>query len=176
MDAREEPLGSNHPVLGPFVRSMDALVLGPARWFRKTVVDPARGEAQPWYHRQYNRVPTIDECYIEDVVCREEANAQFKRDWMVEQEIVSLLRDRMQDCFFYEKGTGMAHLQVAPKTIIDLTAGSQHVCKPISDTYERAAENYFIKYGEISGYNGRAEAALSKQKHRMMWERRHGAV
>ena len=49
---------------------MDALVLGPARWFRKTVVDPARGEAQPWYHRQYNRVPTIDECYIEDVVCR----------------------------------------------------------------------------------------------------------
>ena len=52
-------------------RSMDTLVMGPARWFRKTVVEPARGgEAAPWYHRQYNRVPTIDECYIEDVVCR----------------------------------------------------------------------------------------------------------
>ena len=50
---------------------MDTLVMGPARWFRKTVVEPARGgEAAPWYHRQYNRVPTIDECYIEDVVCR----------------------------------------------------------------------------------------------------------
>ena len=46
----------------------------------------------------------------------------------------------------------------------------------LSNLAFRAAENYFIKYGEISGYNGRAEAALSKQKHRMMWERRHGAV
>ena len=38
--------------------------------------------------------------------CREEANAQFKRDWLVEEEIITLLRARMQDCYFYEKGTG----------------------------------------------------------------------
>jgi len=43
-------------------------------------------------------------------------------------------------------------------------------------TFYRAAENYFIKYGEISYITGRAEHALMKQKHRMMWERRHGPV
>ena len=43
---------------------------------------------------------------------REEANTQFKRDWLVEEEILHILRERMHDCFFYEKGTGLAHLQV----------------------------------------------------------------
>ena len=176
MADNEELLGANHPTIGPFVRSLDSLVFGPVRWFRKTVVEPARGESYPWYHRQYQRVPSIDECYTEDVVCREEANQQFKRDWTVEQEIVHILRQRMNDCFFYEKGTGLAHMQVKPKALIDLSEGSQHVCKPIADAYERAAENYFIKYGEISYIHGRAEHALMKQKHRMMWERRHGPV
>jgi hypothetical protein len=34
------------------------------------------------YHirRQYRRVPTIDECYVDDLVCRAEANLQFLRD------------------------------------------------------------------------------------------------
>lgn len=40
----------------------------------------------------------------------------------------------------------------------------------------RAAEHYFIKYGEISRARGRAEDCLMKQKHRLMWERRHGPV
>jgi hypothetical protein len=34
-------------------------------------------------YRQYNRVPTIDECYVDDVVCRTEANLQFLRDMKV---------------------------------------------------------------------------------------------
>ena len=68
---------------------------------------------------------------------REEANLQFKRDWLVEQEILSLLRERMKDCMFYEKGTGIVNMQVKPKPLIDLTTGSDHVCKPIADTYER---------------------------------------
>ena len=46
------------------------------------------------------------------LIVREEANAQFKRDWLVEEEILSILRERMHDCFFYEKGTGLAHMQV----------------------------------------------------------------
>ena len=45
-------------------------------------------------------------------IYREEANTQFKRDWLVEEEILHILRERMHDCFFYEKGTGLAHLQV----------------------------------------------------------------
>merc|ERR1712080_526946 len=62
---------------------------------------------QPWYHRSYARVPTIDECYVDDVICRTEAHEQFRRDWLVEQEILAILRSRMNDCFFYEKGTGV---------------------------------------------------------------------
>ena len=152
-----------------------------------------KGESYPWYHRRFNRVPGIEDCYTEDVVCRlvsthhpeqllltcvvrEEANVQFKRDWLVEEEIVYLLRERMNDCFFYEKGTGLAHMQISPQPLIDLTEGSTHVCKPLYDTYEKAAQNYFIKYGEISRFSGRAEEALMKQKHRMMWERRHGPI
>ena len=125
---------------------------------------------------------------------REEANHQFKRDWLVEEEIVYLLRERMNDCFFYEKGTGLAHMQISPQPLVDVSEGSTHVCKPLYDAYQQAAQNYFIKYGEIiltneismtdwqpitgeiSKFTGRAEDALAKQKHRMMWERRHGPV
>ena len=39
----------------------------------------------------------------------------------------------------------------------------------------KASENYFIKYGEM-GYYARVENAFMKQKHRVMWERRHGPV
>merc|ERR1712107_962300 len=130
------------PTLGGFQKALDNIVYGPVYWFRQKFIEPAQGESFPWYHRRFNRVPGIEECYTENAVCREEANHQFKRDWLVEEQIVHLLRERMHDCFFYEK----------------------------------AAENYYIKYGEVSRYYGRAEDALAKQKHRIMWERRHGPV
>ena len=94
----------------------------------------------------------------------------------MEEQIVHLLRERMHDCFFYEKGTGLAHMQVSPQPLVDVSEGSTHICKPLYDAYEKAAENYYIKYGEVSRYYGRAEDALAKQKHRIMWERRHGPV
>merc|ERR1712107_486910 len=128
------------------------IVYGPVYWFRQKFIEPAQGESFPWYHRRFNRVPGIEECYTEDVVCREEANHQFKRDWLVEEEIVYLLRERMNDCFFYEKGTGVAHMQVSPQPLVDVSEGSTHVCKPLYDAYEKAAENYYIKYGEVSRY------------------------
>ena len=34
----------------------------------------------PYYHRQYKRVPTVDECSYGDQVCIYEANEQFMRD------------------------------------------------------------------------------------------------
>ena len=33
-----------------------------------------------YYHQNFRRVPTIDECYTDDVVCRFEAQQQFNRD------------------------------------------------------------------------------------------------
>jgi hypothetical protein len=93
------------------------------------------------------------EYFVHHQYLREEANAQFKRDWMVEQEIVALLRERLQDCYFYEKGTGLAHLQIAPKAIIDTRAGSQHVCKPISDTYDRLVCGSHISIIHLSNFS-----------------------
>jgi hypothetical protein len=39
--------------------------------------------------------------------------------------------------------------------------------------FQRAAANFFIKYGELH-FQSRAEDVLMKQKHRLIWERRHG--
>lgn len=33
-----------------------------------------------WYHQRFRRVPTIDECYTDDIICKHEAQLQFKRD------------------------------------------------------------------------------------------------
>lgn len=174
-DSEEVPLGANHPTLGPFVRTMHTVVNGPVYWFREKVTGMRTGEANAWYHRSLQRVPGIETCHSSDIVCREEANQQYKRDQTVEIEIVSLLRNRLNDCVFYEKGTGTGHMQVDVHEIIDLSEGSRHPCKALSDAYEKAGKNYFIKHGEL-GVHGRAENALMKQKHRLMWERRHGEV
>lgn len=73
------------------------------------------------------RVPSIDTCYTDDFVCIFEANDQFKRDKLVDSEIVNILRKRFEDCVLYEAPD---HLKK---------------CQPILDTYEKAAENWFTK-------------------------------
>lgn len=50
------------------------------------------------YHRRYQRVPTIDECYTDDAVCRFEANEQFKRDRQVDRAILNILQNRFWNC------------------------------------------------------------------------------
>ena len=73
----EPPLNHDHPILGSFITTVHDTLNKPVVWFRKNVVEPRR-EPYPWYHRKYNRVPTIDECYVDDLMCREEADLQFK--------------------------------------------------------------------------------------------------
>ena len=53
------------------------------------------------YHRQYQRVPTIDKCEVADIMCKDEANSQYLRDKKVEQYILSILRSRMNNCKLY---------------------------------------------------------------------------
>ena len=112
----------------------------------------------------------------DDVICREEAQFQFLRDKRVEGAMIVLLRNRFDDCVFYEKGTGQAawgEPRYGPA--VDVGEGSEHICKKVWDTFDRASTNYWIKYGEL-GYQPRVEQAFAKQKHRLMWERRHGEI
>ncbi|KAJ8938978.1 hypothetical protein NQ314_011278 [Rhamnusium bicolor] len=48
-------------------------------------------------------------------------------------------------------------------------------CTPLYRQYEEAATNWFIKYGDLGAYHN-AKTAYMKQKHRLIWERRHGPV
>ena len=51
---------------------------------------------------RFQRVPTIDECYMDDQACKLEAETQYFRDRGVEQAIVRLLYQRFQDCVIHE--------------------------------------------------------------------------
>jgi hypothetical protein len=43
----------------------------------------------------------------------------------------------------------------------------------LQDTYNKAQRNYYIKYGDMPWF-AMSKDVLMKQKHRMVWERRHG--
>ena len=42
--------------------------------------------------------------------------------------------------------------------------------------YEKDAANLYIKYGDMHFSACKAEDILMKQKHRLIWERRHGSL
>lgn len=94
--------------------------------FPETIVEPNQ-QKYPWYHQQFRRVPTIDQCYTDDAVCVFEANQQFRRDKMVDNEILSILRQRFEDCVLYEAPDHMTK------------------CKDLWETYNKGAENWFTK-------------------------------
>lgn len=113
-----------------------------------------------WYHRKYPRVPTVDQCYNDDPVCIFEADRQLQRDRGVDGQIVSILRQRAENCVQYHGGQGVNALRE---------------CQPLWDTYGEAAGNYFCKYGDL-GYDPSSKDVYMKQKHRLIWERRYGKV
>lgn len=92
----------------------------------ETIVTPNQ-QLYPWYHQRLRRVPTIDQCYTDDPCCEYEANQQFRRDKLVDGEILSILRNRFEDCVVYE----------APDHVVK--------CSPILEVYKRAEENWFAK-------------------------------
>lgn len=96
------------------------------RCYVESIVEPNQ-QHYPWYHQVHRRVPTIDQCYTDDPCCVYEANQQFKRDKLVENEILSILRYRFEDCVVYE----------APDHVSK--------CKDILEVYKRAEENWFAK-------------------------------
>eukprot|EP00088_Acartia_fossae_P026171 TRINITY_DN2697_c0_g1_i1.p1 TRINITY_DN2697_c0_g1~~TRINITY_DN2697_c0_g1_i1.p1 ORF type:complete len:193 (-),score=25.48 TRINITY_DN2697_c0_g1_i1:171-749(-) len=174
-DKDEFPVYTNHPVFGGIATLGYNIFAAPAIWFNKKL-EAIRGEPQAFYHRRYPRVPTIDECYRDDVVCRFEANQQFMRDKLVEGQMIDILRQRFNECVFYEKGSGMsAYVPLHEGAPVDVSPGSTHQCRAVLEAFEKANENFFIKYGELGKFPT-AEQCYLKQKHRLMWERRHGPV
>lgn len=146
------------PYMEKFVLGLFSVVDKPVTFFREKIVEPLRGSEQPvYYHRKFRRVPTIDQCDVNDAVCIYEANQQFKRDKFVDNEILNILRHRRIECItFYGPD-------------------SDERCKKVAEEYEEAAGNWFMKYGDI-GVAGTVKDAYMKQKHRLIWERRHGPV
>lgn len=72
------------------------------------------------------RVPTVDQCDTDDMVCFYEADEQYKRDKAVDSEIISILRYRMDDCVREEYP-------------------DYKKCLPLKQAYDDAAEAWFTK-------------------------------
>ncbi|XP_015921538.1 NADH dehydrogenase [ubiquinone] 1 beta subcomplex subunit 10 [Parasteatoda tepidariorum] len=138
-----------------FMGYVYSLIDRPCIWFREKVVLPNQ-KVYPYYHRKYNRVPTIDECYENDISCIYEAQEQFKRDKNLDASILNLLNRRRTECVRYE-------------------GHERHErCKKMFDDFEEASLNYFIKYGDLGAFP-HVKYAYMKQKHRMIYERRKEA-
>ncbi|BFZ03264.1 hypothetical protein BsWGS_06303 [Bradybaena similaris] len=151
-----------HRAVPPKSQTYQNLVLGvfrvfdgPVTFFREKVVLPLQARnKEKFYHRRFNRVPTVDNCDFEDPVCVYEANEQFFRDKSVDSNIVKILRQRHIECEYWEG------------------PDKKFKCRKFLEDYEDAAANWFIKYGDIKYRKGAIEAYM-KQKHRQIWERRN---
>ncbi len=111
---------------------------------------------------------------------RYEANVQYKRDKMVEEKIVALLRRRAKDCIFYEDVSedvtqpGSKCYDLYVRKSIFLGKGQAWIESSfLQMDFERAGSNLYLKYGDMPYWAG-AEECLMKQKHRLIWERRNG--
>jgi len=134
-----------------------ALLIAPGDYIKQHILPKIRGPEYPYYHRIYRRVPTVEACKADDHACIWEANEQYKRDRHVDKYILNILRSRKEECFTHW----------APD--------QEFKCqKEIKDEME-AERNWQIKHGDL-GISYSALNAFYKQKHRMVYERRHGPV
>ncbi|TKR68482.1 hypothetical protein L596_024461 [Steinernema carpocapsae] len=133
------------------------LVDWPATWVRENIVEPLHDRKKLlYYHRKLNRVPTIDECGVNDRTCFFEANEQYRLDKLVDSYILQILKERADRCMNYHNP------YFKP-------------CVPIIEDMEESELNFFIKYGEL-GSEADVRDVYMKQKHRLIWERRHPEI
>ncbi|XP_056390002.1 NADH dehydrogenase [ubiquinone] 1 beta subcomplex subunit 10 [Hyla sarda] len=109
-----------------------------------------------YYHREFRRVPYLTECMEDDILCHYEANKQFKRDHLVDQEIVRIMRERVAACRTREGESANQN------------------CAPLLKQYAEVCKAYKNRYEDL-GYYGGARNCLMKQKERMMEERKAAA-
>ncbi|XP_014669277.1 PREDICTED: NADH dehydrogenase [ubiquinone] 1 beta subcomplex subunit 10-like [Priapulus caudatus] len=146
----------NETPMDRFRHTLYKIIDTPVSLFRERVVEPNR-KSYPYYHRKFKRVPNIDTCDVGDYVCFVEAHEQFRRDKLVESEILAILRQRREACIAYEG------------------ADWKKKCQQVMDDYTNAETNWFIKYGDLGAY-GNVKDAYMKQKHRLIWQRRHPEI
>ena len=67
------PVDQHSAVQNLFIGLFDKVFVAPVVFFRG-ILESTRAPEEPWYHRRYRRVPTIDECYFSDDACRQVNN------------------------------------------------------------------------------------------------------
>ncbi|XP_072273604.1 NADH dehydrogenase [ubiquinone] 1 beta subcomplex subunit 10 [Pyxicephalus adspersus] len=110
-----------------------------------------------YYHRIFQRVPDLSQCLEDDILCRFEAEMQWRRDVQVDREIVKIMRERYMACITREG------------------ANAQQNCLGIKEEYAQACRGYKSRYDDL-GANGNARRCLMKQKARMIEERKAAAA
>jgi len=135
------------------VKAFTYTVDAPVTWFRDKIEILQKRNRYFYYHEKYRRVPTIDQCDVNDILCIYEADMQWRRDRRVDQEITKILRKRMEDCWAREQQSSLQN------------------CKEEVAVYDREARHFGTKYSEMGAF-GTARRCFMKQKHRMIEERR----
>lgn len=119
----------------------------------KLVLPFRRAERPVYYHRKFARVPTIDQCRLDDEMCKFEAKEQQNRDKRVDMFKIKILRKRLSECNWYWQDSKFEK------------------CAKQRDDFYDGTVNYHLRYGELARTADVYENYM-KQKHRMIWVRR----